>query len=423
MRKVGVVTSANDNIGSVLQCYATLTVLSRLGYEGVQLKREESALGHWRTQVGRYAQFLFRCLQNSHRLGTLIANREYARTSNHRVGADGRAAMTQFAARYLNSESASFDELKRRATRPEYVAFLSGSDQIWSARGPYLHPMAFLRFAPREKRIAWAPSFGATEIPAYCRKELAQYISGYNYLSVREQSGAAIIRDLTGREAQVLLDPTLQLNGSIWRNVVAEHSEIGKPSTKYIFLYFLSPPNPIAIKTIARIREQTSYELLTMLCDADDWGEVGTCKSVSGGPFDFVSLIANAALVCTDSFHGTTLSIDLNTPFLSFDREYGGAFAFNDQSTRLSSILSICRFEDRFLRGVPAKMSGLLEMDFTASNRRLDLERKKAIAYLSTSIQRVEAELGCVRASHGDGSMGGQAVASAFDAQGKEADV
>ena len=325
-----------------------------------------------------------------------MAVRHQARKSLDACSEATKKAIQEFACEHIRAESASFGELKRLSRSSEYSAFLSGSDQIWHVAGPYRDPMAFLRFAPREKRIAFAPSFGISDIPAYDRKELGQYIGEYQYLSVREQRGAEVIKDLTGREAEVLVDPTLQLDGDFWRQLSAQDSDVNKHDSKYIFLYFLSPPSFVALETIKQVKKLFDGDVLAMAIDHEEFHELEGYQFVDGGPLEYVSLIANAGLVCTDSLHGTAFSINLSIPFLTFDRQYGHYY---NQSTRLLSILNICHLDERFIRDVPDTATSLLEMDFTEANRLLDVEREKALHYLSTSLASVDAGVRAV--SHG----------------------
>ena len=62
-------------------------------------------------------------------------------------------------------------------------------------------------------------------------------IEAIPYLSVREQSGADIIKALTGREAQVLQDPTLWTGADEWRAVSAAPANM--PQKPYLLCYFL----------------------------------------------------------------------------------------------------------------------------------------------------------------------------------------
>lgn len=56
-------------------------------------------------------------------------------------------------------------------------------------------------------------------------------------LSVREDAGAKIIKDLTGRDAPVLVDPTLLLTKEKWLFIAKEADN--KPKKKYMLTYFL----------------------------------------------------------------------------------------------------------------------------------------------------------------------------------------
>lgn len=55
------------------------------------------------------------------------------------------------------------------------------------------------------------------------------------------------------------------------------------------------------------------------------------------GVEEFLGLIKNAKLVCTDSFHATVFSIILNTPFLVFMREQIASGV--DMNSRIESLL------------------------------------------------------------------------------------
>lgn len=46
-----------------------------------------------------------------------------------------------------------------------YDKFVCGSDQVWCTTTTYVDPLMYLRFAPQEKRIAYAPSLGRDYIP------------------------------------------------------------------------------------------------------------------------------------------------------------------------------------------------------------------------------------------------------------------
>ena len=127
---------------------------------------------------------------------------------------------------------------------------MTGSDQVWNPTYPYSPEPYFLTFARFGiKRIAYAPSFGVSQLDAGVHDQYRAWLNGIYRLSVRERHGAAIIKELTGRQAEVVLDPTLLLTESDWR-MMAKNPKTREP---YIFCYQLGeiPGIMRALSTLA----------------------------------------------------------------------------------------------------------------------------------------------------------------------------
>ena len=93
---------------------------------------------------------------------------------------------------------------------------------------------------------------------------------------------------------------------------------------------------------------------------------------------DFLSLIANASYVVTDSFHATAFSINFNTPFMIiFPEKF---------STRLASILEVTGLQDRIVKDYNDIELANKKVDFTHANKILEEERKKASQYLDKAL-------------------------------------
>ena len=119
----------------------------------------------------------------------------------------------------------------------KYDYFVTGSDQVWNPTFRHFSSVDFLTFAPKNKRIAYAPSFGISKIPSEYVEKYKAWILDMHRLSVREQAGAKMIKDLTGRKASVLVDPTLMLTKEKWLTV--SRVSDNKPQNKYLLTYFL----------------------------------------------------------------------------------------------------------------------------------------------------------------------------------------
>ena len=79
------------------------------------------------------------------------------------------------------------------------ISFFAGSDQIWNfyfASFKKFNYNYFLKFADRKKKIAISGSFGVEEIPEEWRKVYVDGLSSFAYISVREDAGQAIVKEL-----------------------------------------------------------------------------------------------------------------------------------------------------------------------------------------------------------------------------------
>lgn len=94
---------------------------------------------------------------------------------------------------------------------------------------------------------------------------------------------------------------------------------------------------------------------------------------------DFISLIANADTVITDSFHATAFSINLNTSFI--------AIYPNEYSSRLASILELTEHQDRHLTDYSDFSFVNRVVDFTRSNEILSRERQVAVDFLVNALK------------------------------------
>lgn len=188
--------------------------------------------------------------------------------------------------------------------------FVAGSDQIWNPEFAGF-PYQFLTFAPRNKRFSFAASIGVEHIPAEKEGKYRQYIQNMKYLSVREQRAVEIVKELTGRDADLTLDPTLLLEPEKWQEAVKKPDIALEP--QYICTYFLGE-TPEAVLRFAREKGLKVYPLNTK-----EAPELFTL-----GPDEFLYMIRNAAYVLTDSFHAVAFSIKFHREFYVFDRKEKG---------------------------------------------------------------------------------------------------
>lgn len=217
----------------------------------------------------------------------------------------------------------------------EYDYFVTGSDQVWN---PYFPEEAYLKanflsFAPSEKRLSYAASISAPDIPENKKNLYKTGFDGMHRLSLREQAGADLVQRISGRKAEVHVDPTLLLTTEEWDKVSRipawYHGE------KYILTYFLGErPDEVIQKTA----KDAGLSVVNLL-DANVYEHYVT------GVDEFIWAIKHASLVYTDSFHGTVFSILYRTPFVVCNRL--GNSVTEKMGSRIDSLLGLFGLENR----------------------------------------------------------------------------
>lgn len=229
--------------------------------------------------------------------------------------------------------------------------------------------------------MAYATSFGVSEIPNNLKKGYKKFLNRFQFLSTREIAGQEIIKELTGKNAKVVCDPTLLFNSEQWMKILPEEKVI---SEKYIFCYFLGDNNEH--RNQAEILSQkTGYKIVTIPF-LDNFVErdltFGDYKMFDIDTKDFVNLIRNAEYVLTDSFHGSIFSILNHKKFITFNRYTSGKGSRNSRIDSLCHLLNLNdrRFEKNILDNI------FNDIDYDNVEIKLNELRNASISYLIDSL-------------------------------------
>lgn len=353
--KIGIVTPFDSrNFGNRLQNYALQQVLRQYADEVVTIKNKpalENPLDRLRRSTP---------LAESVGLNSLLGEKR-------------KAAMLRFNREYLNiSRNRYWYNREYAALKKEDICdwYCAGSDQIWNPALSREGGFNYLMFAPAERTFSYAASFGVAEIPEEKQDAVRAGLRHIRNLSLREDAGRNIVKDLTGStDVPVLPDPTLLLPRGEW-------DKVRKPTAKplpqaYLLTCFLGTLSPRRRSAIAEAAKQQAWEVVDLMDPASPYYAVG--------PGEFLHLIANAALVCTDSFHASVFSFLYQRPLAIFDREGEG----HNMGSRLDTLvktyrLEACRAKEDRLPAIPQKA------DYSPGYAQLQRERLRAKAFLDS---------------------------------------
>lgn len=267
-----------------------------------------------------------------------------------------------------------------------YDAFLCGSDQIWSPLN--FNPHYFLDFVHDEyKMVAYAPSMGTDRVEdRYIREQMPELIRRFHHLSVRETEGQELIRKLTGKKAECVLDPTLLLSVREWAELVPPQPVEGS----YLLVYFLGQS---ADHWDLLYKLATQLHLSIKIIPVYDLDlERDGCIRESVGPEEFVNLFRNASYVCTDSFHGAVFSILFHRQFTLLER-FKKQDA-NNQNSRIYTLMNCLSLNGRLLTASSGIVSQVEErIDFENVDGKLSALVKKSVDYLISALGEVEEHL------------------------------
>lgn len=353
MKKVGILTLyGNNNYGNKLQNYAVQEVLKKKNIEVETIINESDFVG-----INVFKQ----------KIKDII--KKFLKTPNIQ-----RYNHFMLFDKYINYSKRHIDKNHIPANLSnKYDCLFTGSDQVWNPSNlVHISANDFLTFAPREKRNSFSASFGVSEIPENMKEFYKENLNNLNHISVREDRGKEIIKELTGREdVEVLIDPTMLLMPEEWDKVSKKPKQLN--TDKYILNYFLGNLSEERKNEINRIARENNCQVINILEFNDPF--------YATGPSEFLYLEKNAFLICTDSFHSCVFSILYNRPFVVFDREDNLA----KMNSRIDTLLKKFNLKNRRFEGKITKEN--LNHDYTEAYEILENEREKADLFLKNALE------------------------------------
>ena len=241
------------NFGNKLQNYAVQECLEKYSNE---VTTAVYAMNMWESSVMTRIKFYL------HRIigFTGIGNKEY-----WEFKAGKMRSFASFNKKYLKTEYV--DTIDGLDAKADYFAV--GSDQVWNPLwyqyDPIKKDLFLLTFCQNHKKVCISPSFGIGELPEKCRSAFARYISEIPNLSVREEAGKRIIKTLTDKEAEVLIDPTLMLSKTDW-DKISKRPKFYDGKCKYVLTYFWGEKPELAAAELDRLKNVDMRNIILWIC-------------------------------------------------------------------------------------------------------------------------------------------------------------
>lgn len=372
-KPIGLITyHAAYNFGSVLQTYGTIKTINDLGYDVETIDYRTPSQTFWYQTDFSRKKGLRSMIDNFGFQFIKAARRKRARKYE------------DFITRFLKPTAKQYTGYKQLYdANLDYDVLVSGSDQVWNigcgefqyephdAILPY-----FLQFGNPKRRVAYASSFGGQTLRNV--RKYKDLLCQYDALSTREPIIRDYIEKATGRDVELVCDPTWLLDRDEWLSLQGTY----RPATKrpYIFVYALYWSFRALNRWLPKVKELAQRHGMDIYCVSplNYHSDKEITMIQDAGPLDILSYLANAALVITNTFHGTIFSMNFEVPFYSCCVQPG---------SRQGQMLAMCGLEDRIIN----TPSELLEdngfgCDFTESTNAIQKLRIDSINYLRTNL-------------------------------------
>ncbi len=311
------------NYGGLLQAYASYTVLNNLGCDA----------------------YIYRYLPDDFPVKSFSWLRYYGSLLKIILGKNGRLIWRKLYIANKFIARMNFVSESQGALVDDDIRYYVGSDQVWRAtycrkmRSPEYYFLNFATAAQRRKSIAYAASFGSDEWEgneaetAACKKLLQEFKA----VSVRENSGVGICKDVFGLDAVQMPDPTLLLERSEYDNII---NSAGTRTNKspWLATYVLDESTEITRLLHDCVDGlKLVHQSLLPNRTANRWSD----RMALTVP-QWLRYIRDSEYFITDSFHGCVFAIIFNKPFVCLGNEKRG-------SARFDSLLGTFGLQDRLV--------------------------------------------------------------------------
>lgn len=355
-KKIGIVTLSEwtPNYGARLQYFAVQTIFESLG---------------WRVEMIQDARWS----KNPIRVSSYKREILHVLCPWYKYNPEKHAFPVQillFIKRYFHvspiviNEDADMNKLDA-----QYDMFCAGSDQVWN---PYfntrgLNSFTTLQFTIPNKRASYAASIATKEMLPERADEFASFIRDFRAISVREEDGARIIKELLGRNVLVHIDPTLMFTGKEWIEKLRLGKYVRKKDYILVFVYGQLTEDVMsqAEKVCQRLRiNKESIIYFNKLRNFSDW----SMKS-------WLNYIRGAKYVITNSFHCTVFATLFHVPFISIHHQHVEQM----MGSRIKNLVKICNLPYAHIEGA---FDEVHDVDWNVVENNLNIKRAEAWKYL-----------------------------------------
>lgn len=375
--KIAVLTlRLHANYGGILQAYALMTVLKRLGHEPVLIYNQSFKYRSYMNRVILYCTNICKKYVFGQRNLEVFRERRF-RNIYETVCRNTR----KFVDAFINPRTSfvvTESDWKSLQQKYHFDAYVVGSDQVWRPSYSDAVEHFFLSFLSDgyPLRIAYAASFGTdswtfTDDQTELCKRLLQK---FQAVSVREDSAIKLCEERFNYRPAHVLDPTMLLSSTDYLNLLSPSQHEQKGLLVYVLDH--TDEKMSVVSDVANDLQEACFFVNNM--DAEN--EKKRCSErVAPSVEDWLKGFASAKYVITDSFHACVFSILFHLPFCVISNESRG-------NARILSLLRMFKLKPQRQRLFNVELLSVLRVDWSIVDDLLDKYRQTSLSFLNNSL-------------------------------------
>ena len=240
-----------------------------------------------------------------------------------------------------------------------YDAIIVGGDQLWNTRITKYNKLFFLKNCMCKKKIAFSVSFGYSNRNSEENDFYKKYINNFDSVYVRETYDVSYISKIfKGNRYNYVLDPTMLIDSKLWNECCRERII----REKYVLVYCFNNDEKV-FETACNIRDQLGLPIYIISSSYRKKNKKGFYNISGVGPREFLTLIRDAEVIITNSFHGTVFSIIFKKKFC--------CIPYEGTEGRMTSLLKLLGLEE----ALEMKVN---KLKYNKTDRIIQKEREKA---------------------------------------------
>ena len=375
--KINIITyTRTKNYGGILQAYGLYRYLQLEGYDVMFIDYVPS-----RCNINDKKAFVDDAVSRSKIWGYNIITKWLFSVIRYPAMKRAYKPFIQFMDTHAMFTKAYYSEDELEQDIPNADVYITGSDQVWNSQfvvGNKIDRPFYLPFVNKGKRISYASSFGKDSIPDGHKRDVAKYISAYNAVSVREQTGKKLLSELS-IPSTVVVDPTILCPIEEWdalANITTDKN--------YILMYLISF-NETIYQMALSIADVMGKKLICISLDNKDRRYVNESLVVTPSIEEWLSYIKQADGVITDSYHACVFSVLFHRQFIVNSGTRKG------MSSRIINLLSELGLESRIINSFDPdiiKKGMVAPITWKECDDLLKQRRKESIDWLKEAIEK-----------------------------------